>query len=103
MKNDVTSPIVMVSPTVLPQAAIDFAREFAGLCSKHNLKKADVTLNLNWNDVRGNTLPVGQRFDGAIEVHFWSRDGRGRPCDNVRLTFESTLSVDVVKTRESSD
>lgn len=89
MKNKLT-------PTELPENHIDFAKAVAVAAREHGIEKF--------------TLEYCPEFDGAdtaltfwgkLKVHFSSTDGRGRPADNLKISYETNLEHVISSTPES--
>lgn len=85
-----------LKPAELPDSHIDFAKEIAQAARKHGIEK--FTLEYQPKFDSGNTALT---FWGRLKVHFSSADGRGRPANNLKISYETSLDYVVSATKES--
>jgi hypothetical protein len=85
-----------IETTKIPDGCINFAKELAESATKHGIKSFSTKLTLD-SDIHG----FDGSFRGDLTIHFSSKDGRGRPCDNLSIRVETTLIKNIVSTPES--
>lgn len=81
----------------LPDSYINFAKAVGALAASHGITTAQVKITPNWRD--GETA---QRLHGEVTINYSSKDGRGRPCDNLWIALSANLNVPIISTPESS-
>lgn len=86
-----------IKTTDIPDGCIEFAKELAASAKKQGIRSFSTKLTLD-RDV----YDLNKNFRGDLTVHFSSKDGRGRPCDNLSITIETTLTQSIVNNPESS-
>lgn len=78
-----------ITPPSLPSEYETFARAVAELAKQNNIR--DFTLLMRVES------PLGQRLFGEVKAVFFSKDGRGRPSENLKILIETTLELDLIK------
>ena len=83
-----------VTPPALPPEYESFARAVGELAKQHHMR--DFTLSMRAD------APLGpRRFHGEVKAIYWTKDGRGRPSENLIIQVESTMEVDLIRNPES--
>lgn len=87
-----------VKPAEIPEQALLFAQAAADLADKFGVDQFQMTMRLG--EYRYG-MPSNQ-FRGELKVHFAATDGRMRPCRNVSVSCESTVTIHLEQNQPSS-
>lgn len=82
----------------IPESHVDFAKEIASTAKKFGIDKFTLEYKPSYDHVTTNI-----KYYGTLKVHFSVKDGRGRPADNLRITYESYAEHVISETPESSN
>ena len=87
-----------LTPNELPDSHIEFAKEIAQAARKHGMDKFTLEYQPKF-DIDNPALT----FWGKLKVVFSAVDGRGRPANNLKITYDTNLEYTVSSTPESSN
>jgi len=85
----------------VPQTHIDFANEVASLAEKNGVSKFTLEYEPHWDRDGGEEWD--RRVRGKAKVLYSDKDGRGRPCRNLRIMLDATLTHVIDSNPESSN
>ncbi len=84
-----------LTPTEIPESHVMFAKEIAFSARKHGIEKFTLEYKPKFD-----TDNAALTFWGTLKVFFSSTDGRGRPANNLRISYETSLDHVVSPTPE---
>lgn len=82
----------------LPDNHVQFAKDVAAAAEKHGVEKFVLEYQPEF-DISNAELT----FWGKLKIVFGSKDGRGRPANNLKILFETNLEHVISSTPESSN
>lgn len=91
--------VALVVPEI-PTEAFDFASEVGSLCDKYNIRSLSMDVRLDkWTSDHKYRPQIAT----DIKVFVSTKDGRGRPCKNVALQANVSVTAQIETNPESSN
>jgi hypothetical protein len=78
-----------VSPIVIPQSHIDFVNAVTDLADAHGMSEFTMVYSPDWIGDKADRWD--RRVRGQATINFKAKDGRGRPCRCVDITFDAKI------------
>lgn len=94
---DVMNPNKLTAPT-LPDSCMLFAKAAAALAESHGITSFEMKIKPDF----GEDYTSERSIQGDIVVHYWAKDGRGRPSRNIRINVVTNLTATVEWSPEST-
>lgn len=82
----------------IPQSHVEFAKAIAELADKYGMFQ----LSMEYEPDTREPYISGCRGQGRAKISYRSKDGRGRLCRNLSISFESLVIHEIEKNQESS-
>ena len=84
----------------LPEGYTAFAKSIKDLAVLNNIDNFVLSIKPKYQD---GLYTQGFSVHGEVKIHYWQTDGRGRPSENLRLIFDGSHTVELIKNPESSN
>ena len=83
----------------VPQSHVDFANAVASLAEKNGIAAFTMEYEPHWD--RNGGEEWDHRVRGKARISYKDKDGRGRPCRNLGITFDATVTHVIESNQES--
>lgn len=88
-----------LTPPAVPASHVAFAKAIADVAAAHGIERFEMTFRPAW---RRDVLR-DMRINGDLRIVFADVDGRGRPCRNLSIRMDASLTLPIESNGESSD
>ena len=92
-----SNSLLDVDPVTIPASHAIFAKAVAEIADTHGMSKFTMTYNPKWNS--GND--ADRRISGEMRINYTNVDRRGRPCRNLSIDCDASLSLSIERNEES--
>ena len=85
-------------PQKIPEGCVDFAKAVALAANEHGVDKCTVDFSPKFKEFPD----TNRRYFGLLRIKYSAVDGRGRPCLNLQIEFDSKVTIPITTTPPSS-
>lgn len=88
-----------IKPIEIPKSHSDFANSVAELAEKNGITEFIMEYKPHWSE--------GERWDnrvvGNAKIQYKAKDGRGRPCRYLAISFDASITHTIEENQPSSN